>query len=490
MGKKKKKKGHQGENSNAGGDEFGDAEELEEGSEGWLEQQKQLLEQFQNQKQKSQSSVAGSSNDGKLLNSNMENNGSAGAVIEQQRRLLEQASGTSPLPRPCAANDVFESSTPSMVPGSVVAAGEVFAVRRVRFLGRQVPVLLQNRNGPCSLLAVANALLLRGTMRLSEKEDFLTSMELVSRLGHLCETLNAKAIHEDSNARKSIQDLVQRLPKLLDGLDVNCRFSGCLDFEYTADMALFDYFDLHIFHVWVEADVAKVAGSWNELSERLAVCAEIRADLECGKRRPTPAEGEKLAQAIWLEEWLEETRSQATLLGFQNLAKAVRENEVCVLFRNNHFTTVFKPNATALCSLLTDSSFEGETSIVWESIAQDDSNGFFLDDTFTPSSNCKTPQGNGGAHPEFTGAQCDLLRVVEEMGFSRTQAEAGLAAVEWNSAEEAVEALLEASGDVIVLSAKGKAKSSVQVDKHVCPTCGKVFKSFNGQLNHRAAKGH
>ena len=42
-----------------------------------------------------------------------------------------------------------------------------FAVKRVRAFGRDgVPIVLQNENGPCPLLAIANCLLLRGAVEL------------------------------------------------------------------------------------------------------------------------------------------------------------------------------------------------------------------------------------------------------------------------------------------------------------------------------------
>lgn len=462
--------------------------ELEEGSAAWLEEQRRLLEQYQNAAGNNSQSGAGSRGGdglkcqstglGNVKGSDAELLGSAlDPVVEQQRRLLEQTSqgGSS-------GSTAHDSK-----------GGEVFSIRRVPFVGRSVPVLLQNRNGPCSLLAVANALLLRGTLQLGEKEDFLTSADLVSRLAKLCESLNAKAIQEDANARKAIQDLVERLPKFMDGLDVNVRFSGCSDFEYTEDLALFDCFDLQVFHVWVDPKVAEVANGWNTLAERLVICDEIRGDLEKQSRPPTPAECEKLAKAVWLEEWLEETRPQVTPLGCQGLMDAVKYRQVCVLFRCNHFTTVFKPSSDALCSLLTDASFESEESAVWETIELNGSAGNILDGHFSPSAgSCSKPPAGANLSSgdrDRARARADLLQIVQEMGFSREQAEAGLAAVNWVNAEEAIEALLESSGDLPAPSQPGDAAAGFS-QKHRCSTCGKDFKSFNGLLNHRAAKSH
>jgi hypothetical protein len=41
-----------------------------------------------------------------------------------------------------------------------------FRVKRIRFQNRTTPIILQNVNGPCPLLAISNVLLLRGRFEL------------------------------------------------------------------------------------------------------------------------------------------------------------------------------------------------------------------------------------------------------------------------------------------------------------------------------------
>ena len=48
------------------------------------------------------------------------------------------------------------------------ANGPVYKLKRIDFFGRTVPVALQNENGPCPLLAIANVLLLRKQIELPE----------------------------------------------------------------------------------------------------------------------------------------------------------------------------------------------------------------------------------------------------------------------------------------------------------------------------------
>lgn len=45
----------------------------------------------------------------------------------------------------------------------------VYKLKRIDFFGRTVPIALQNENGPCPLLAIANVLLLRKQIELPEQ---------------------------------------------------------------------------------------------------------------------------------------------------------------------------------------------------------------------------------------------------------------------------------------------------------------------------------
>mmetsp|Transcript_30149 Transcript_30149/g.60625 ORF Transcript_30149/g.60625 Transcript_30149/m.60625 type:complete len:91 (-) Transcript_30149:30-302(-) len=90
--------------------------------------------------------------------------------------------------------------------------------------------------------------------------------------------------------------------------------------------------------------------------------------------------------------------------------------------------------------------------------------------------------------------------MVQELGFSREQAEAGLAVVDWSSAEEAVEALLEADGDLPQARSapawstqtrrQGRGPVPPVEEEPVCPTCGKRLNTRAGLLSHRVSKGH
>eukprot|EP00435_Cladocopium_sp_Y103_P076281 s59_g86.t2 len=249
--------------------------------------------------------------------------------------------------------------------------GEAFQVRRIEFLGQEVPVLLQNRNGPCALLAIANGLLLRGSWNIGEMETSISSRDL-----------------DDFTLAQRVREVVSTMPKLLDGLLVNCDFGSCSSFQECSSTlvgtGLFKLFKLQLHHVWVDPEVHKVVPTWNDLQDLLAKAAEVQS-LRSEKDLSQDDE-ELLTKAALMQEWWEANRAQSTERGIKELQRQVQTGEVCVLFRNNHFCTVYRPGANSpcphLCTLLTDECFQGNASPVWETLTVEENQ--FLDSFFCP----------------------------------------------------------------------------------------------------------
>ena len=127
-----------------------------------------------------------------------------------------------------------------------VDGNDLFPVRTINFLGRDVPTLGQNEFGPCALLGVVNALLLRGTLKISSDHGALTLQDVLTRLAdRLLESNQA----DNPDLRAALDGAVTRLPTLAEGLDVNVKFSGGL-FEFTSDLAIFDLLDVRLVHGW------------------------------------------------------------------------------------------------------------------------------------------------------------------------------------------------------------------------------------------------
>ena len=76
-------------------------------------------------------------------------------------------------------------------------------MRHVDFLGARRPVVMQNRNGPCPLLAVANVLLLRRKLPLRGDAQTISLEELTALVaGHL---LDANERPADDNAAEHVR---------------------------------------------------------------------------------------------------------------------------------------------------------------------------------------------------------------------------------------------------------------------------------------------
>ena len=127
-----------------------------------------------------------------------------------------------------------------------VDGNDLFPVRTINFLGRDVPTLGQNEFGPCALLGVVNALLLRGTLKVSSDHGALTLQDVLARLADRLVEAN-QAAQDNPDVRAALDGAVTRLPTLAEGLDVNVKFNG--GFEFTSDLAIFDLLEW-IVHGW------------------------------------------------------------------------------------------------------------------------------------------------------------------------------------------------------------------------------------------------
>ncbi|KAL4548019.1 hypothetical protein Ndes2526B_g07229 [Nannochloris sp. 'desiccata'] len=130
-----------------------------------------------------------------------------------------------------------------------------------------IPILLQDVNGPCPLLAIMNVLLLRQSIDLPAGAGEVTQSRAVQILAeHLLDT-NFSRSEGGSNAefranlQHNLSDAIALLPKLCSGLDVNVRFDGVRSIEFTGETAVFDLLGIDLCHGWLvdPQDVATAA---------------------------------------------------------------------------------------------------------------------------------------------------------------------------------------------------------------------------------------
>ncbi|XP_019267438.1 PREDICTED: ubiquitin carboxyl-terminal hydrolase MINDY-2-like [Nicotiana attenuata] len=65
--------------------------------------------------------------------------------------------------------------------------------------------------------------------------------------------------------------------------------------------------------------------------------------------------------------FLKNSASQLTIFGLFSLQEGLKERELCVFFRNNHFNTMFKFEGE-LYILATDQGYINQSDLVWEKL--------------------------------------------------------------------------------------------------------------------------
>jgi hypothetical protein len=119
--------------------------------------------------------------------------------------------------------------------------------------------LLQNENGPCPLLAAVNCLLLKDVIHLPAACIHMSVASLQDVVNLLAEQAmtygnSSHGSNDDSNAheRMFLDELLQVLPKLQYGMDVNPKFTqGCTGYEYTSQLSAFDMLRVRLVHGWL-----------------------------------------------------------------------------------------------------------------------------------------------------------------------------------------------------------------------------------------------
>ncbi|KAI9273048.1 hypothetical protein BDA99DRAFT_499876 [Phascolomyces articulosus] len=330
---------------------------------------------------------------------------------------------------------------PQQQPAEQDDAVQEYLVKKIQWFDtetkqkKDVLIITQNENGPCPLVAICNVLFLRGDLEIRPPDREMVTFEyLVERLGDYLlnhgpgastnnntadikpkqgkqqqqqqqeeQVVSSPTQYEAStqmdriDSRQSTAEYVLTyrynldaalsiLPNLQMGLDVNVRFSSIRGFEPTAELAMFDLFDVDLVHGWLVDPqdeqtyqiIAEKCGSYNSVVEcvvrgdTLSSSAAIKGDNRTS-RQWSPDEERQIQEGLIAATFLEDTATQLTYHGLESLVSSIPSNKLCVLFRNNHFSTIYKhPETSTLYILVTDSGLVSEESIVWENLGDVD----------------------------------------------------------------------------------------------------------------------
>ncbi|VDO70902.1 unnamed protein product [Heligmosomoides polygyrus] len=278
---------------------------------------------------------------------------------------------------------------------------DVFKLKAIQFNSSKVSIVTQNLNGPCPLIALVNVLALKGLARLPASghvtRDALTHLIADVLLQMRPDNMNS---HVESNYNRNLDDVINLLPDLGRGLDVNVKYELFLfasvltnlkgfrhvtDFEFTPALSLFDLLRVNLYHGWIPdpqfVEIRDAVGdlTYNQLVEH--ICDETNTN------------------RLLLEEFLMENVTQLTYQGLIGLMEAMKDGELAVLFRNNHFHTILR-RKDLLYLLVSDSGYASEPSIVWESFNNVDGSSIFFASDFTVGS----PRTSGGSSQQSQAA--------------------------------------------------------------------------------------
>ncbi|KAK7307825.1 hypothetical protein VNO77_41231 [Canavalia gladiata] len=162
--------------------------------------------------------------------------------------------------------------------------------KTIQFLGRTTPIVLQNDNGPCPLLAICNVLLLRNNLNLSPDIAEVSQEKLLSLVAERLIDSNSNVNNKDAgyveNQQQNIADAIDLLPRLATGIDVNIKFRRIDDFEFTPECAIFDLLDIPLYHGWIvdpqDYDTANAIGSksYNALMGELVSLETLNMEVQ------------------------------------------------------------------------------------------------------------------------------------------------------------------------------------------------------------------
>lgn len=247
------------------------------------------------------------------------------------------------------------------------------------FCGRHVSIVTQDYNGPCPLLAVANALALAGRIQLCDGDCRRVEGVHVRHMLLNHATANDKPVAprftsaptrvvdgvEVSTLAGMVKERLEEvrsylaqenegektMRRLYYGMNISPSFCGVDCFEAESDVMLFALSGLRVVHGWfipAESPFAALREmSFNEVSVIATKSDSPLSDLA--------------------GEFLRSTQSQLTEAGLEMLRQDLCEGEVVVLFWNNHFSTVVKLNGRLLL-LLSDETYADKSAVFFQTI--------------------------------------------------------------------------------------------------------------------------
>lgn len=272
---------------------------------------------------------------------------------------------------------------------------------------RKSPILVQNANGPCPLMALVNALTLTTPADAGDAVlvNTLKTREQISLdllLNAVFDELMSERRITPDMSLPDITELYEFLKGLHTGMNVNPRFIPTEEtekafkrtslthlhptergelipgtFEDTKEMSFYRTFRIPLIHGWLPPQSEPVfealkrhAESYEDAQNILFREEELEDKLSNTSGAGLSEEEQGIYQDILsIKSFLHSAATQLTPWGLEVITKAMRPGSVAILFRNDHFSTLYRhPQTLQMFALVTDAGYAGHDEIVWESL--------------------------------------------------------------------------------------------------------------------------
>ena len=268
---------------------------------------------------------------------------------------------------------------------------------------RTSPIMVQNANGPCPLLALVNALTLstpaNTNTALIETLRVREQVSLGLLLDAVFDELMSGRRGDAAQELPDVGELYTFLVTLHTGMNVNPRFVpshlqtlNVMDasdeippttphdfrrpggFEETTEMKLYSTFSIPLIHGWLPprnhpafAALTRSARTYEDAQNLMFREEELEDKLQ--QQGLNPDEQLQLEDIASIKYFLSSSATQLTGYGLDTITEALLPGSIAILFRNDHFGTLYKhPKSGQLLTLVTDMGYAGHDEVVWESL--------------------------------------------------------------------------------------------------------------------------
>lgn len=295
----------------------------------------------------------------------------------------------------------------------------------ITLIGDTHPILRQNENGPCFIIALINAILLSDSQSTYSTNDLSFRTKLIElATSSPKKTISLDTIYsflidkylsnkddsinnnENTDENISADQLLNILPMLDSGLLINLSFDNIKVFDFnnysSIILDLLNKFNLNLYHAFIMPNDLLTLLNNSNIKPNFDNCQDFLVSHIDNK--------ENDLLALKLETFLNSNKTEITSNGIDLLLNSLNDDEIFLFFRNDHFNTCIKHD-NIIYNLVTDIGYINQPDIVWLPLSINDE-GNFKNSNFQNSkiiSNVNDKDNSNNNNENDNTNQTDLL---------------------------------------------------------------------------------